>query len=56
MMKRKSLLTPQQEELLKKINSDFRKNDLKPLNENEMVKKNNNFSKTQFRRGANRGK
>lgn len=56
MMKRKSLLTPDQEAILKNFNKDFKNNDSKSLNENERIKKDMGFVKTQFRRGANRGK
>lgn len=56
MMKRKSLLTPDQEAILKNFSKDFKNNDSKSLNENERIKKDMGFAKTQFRRGANRGK
>ena len=55
-MKRKSLLTPEQEAVLKNFNKDFKTNENKSLNENERMKKETGFVKTQFRRGANRGK
>lgn len=55
-MKRKSLLTNQQEELLKKFNKNFKTNENLSLSENENIKKENKFVKTQFHRGANRGR
>jgi hypothetical protein len=56
-MKRKSLLTPEQEALLKSFNKDYKKQDDISLNENERVKnKNLNNNKSQFRRGSNIGR
>lgn len=56
MMKKKTLLTPQQEELLKKFNKDFKTKEDISLNDKENSKFQNKFVKKQTYRGANRGR
>ena len=55
MERRKSLLTPEQEQLLKKFNSNFAKED-KPLNEYKSKPKESGSFKPQIRRSGSRGK
>jgi len=56
-MKKKTLLTPQQEELLKNLNKNYDNKNTFSLNENERIKKDfKNHSKNQLHRGSNRGR
>lgn len=55
-MKRKTLLTPQQEELLKKFNKNFNPKENESLNEFETNKFKDKFVKKQTFRGTNRGR
>ena len=56
MMKKKTLLTPQQEELLKKFNSNYNSKENNSLSDNENKKIQDKFVKKQTYRGANRGR
>ena len=56
MMKKKTLLTPQQEELLKKFNKNFDPKEKNSLSDNENTKFQDKFVKKQTYRGANRGR
>lgn len=56
MMKKKTLLSPQQEELLKKFNKNFDSKNDNSLNDKETAKFKDKFVKKQTYRGANRGR
>ena len=56
MMKKKTLLTPQQEELLKKFNKNFNPKENNSLSDNENTKFQDKYVKKQTYRGANRGR
>ena len=56
MMKKKTLLTPQQEELLQKFNKNFITKDNNSLNEVENKKLQDKYYKKQSYRGSNRGR
>ena len=56
MMKKKTLLTPQQEELLKKFNKNFDPKEKNSLSDNENTKFQDKFVKKQTYRGTNRGR
>ena len=55
MEKRKSLLTPEQEKLLKQFNTGFTKDD-NPLNEHKAKPQSNSNIKPPVRRSGSRGK